>query len=110
MADNNDNTPDGTAETSGENASTLDKVTNTTPEKRADFIAKAQETLSEAVSTAIDAVKANPKTTAAIAAGATAAVAGAAYGATKLAKTKAPAKPRAAAKRAPAKRAPAPNK
>ena len=73
------------------------------------FIAKAQETLSDAVAAAVDAVKANPKTAAAIAAGATAAVAGAAYGATKLV-GKAPAKPRAPAKRAPAKRTPAAKK
>ena len=82
--------------------STLDKLTGTTAADRKAFIAQAQETLSEAVTSAIEAVKENPKTAAAIAAGATAAVAGAAYGATKLAKTTTP-KPR----RAPTKRAPA---
>jgi len=65
---------------------TLDKLTGTTAADRKAFIAQAQETLSEAVSSAIGAVKENPKAAAAIAAGATAAVAGAAYGATKLAK------------------------
>jgi hypothetical protein len=89
-------------------ASKLDTLTGTTADKRADFIAKAQEALTDVVATAVDKVKANPKIAAAIAAGATAAVAGAAFGATKLAKgAKAPAKPRTTTtKRAPAKRTP----
>ncbi|WP_326524086.1 hypothetical protein [Sphingomonas sp.] len=71
-----------------EEQSRLDRLTNTTAEERQAFVNKAQETLASAVHTAVDAVKANPRTAAAIAAGATAAVAGAAYGATRLGKTK----------------------
>lgn len=91
--------------------SPLDRLTGTTAEDRKAFFNSAQETLSGAVTTAIDAVKGNPKTAAAIAAGATAAVAGAAYGATKLAKgsVKTPSKPRTrtTARRTPAKKTPA---
>lgn len=85
--------------------SAMDRLTGTTAGDRKAMLADAKETLSEAVSTAIGAVKDNPKTAAAIAAGATAAVAGAAYGATKLGKSKTT-KPRTAAKR-PAARKPA---
>ncbi len=111
MTDTHQNTAHDTAaaNATGE-ASTIDKITKTTAEDRADFIAKAQETLSGAVATAVDAVKANPKTAAAIAAGATAVVAGAAYGATKLANTKTSSKPGTNAKDAPGKRTPAANK
>ena len=83
----------------------LDTLTGTTADDRADLISKAQEAISGAVETAVNAVKANPKTAAAIAAGATAAVAGAAYGATKLGKSDKPAaKSRTTTKRAPAKK------
>lgn len=99
MADTIEATTDTTAD------STIDKLTGTSAEDRKAFIGDAQTTLSDAVASVISAVKDNPKTAAAIAAGATAAVAGAAYGATKLAQGAT--KPRATAKRAPAKRTPA---
>ncbi|KQN26472.1 hypothetical protein ASE86_10225 [Sphingomonas sp. Leaf33] len=79
----------------------------TTTEGRQALFANAKEAVTEAVQSAVEAVKANPKTAAAIAAGATAAVAGAAYGATKLSAAKAtPAKSTTTApkRRAPAKR------
>jgi hypothetical protein len=48
------------------------------------FLSKAQETLTNAAGTAVNAVKEHPIAAAGIAAGAAAAVAGAAYGASKL--------------------------
>ncbi len=60
----------------------------TTTEGRQALFNTAKDAVTDAVQSAVDAVKANPKTAAAIAAGATAAVAGAAYGATKLAQSK----------------------
>jgi len=48
------------------------------------FLSKAQETLTSAAGTAVNAVKEHPIAAAGIAAGAAAAVAGAAYGASKL--------------------------
>lgn len=48
------------------------------------FFAQAQERVTEAVGAAIDAVRENPRTAAAIATGAAAAVGAAAYGVTKL--------------------------
>ncbi|WP_294289997.1 hypothetical protein [uncultured Sphingomonas sp.] len=89
---------------------TTDTSSVTTTEGRQALFNTAKDAVTEAVQTAVDAVKANPKTAAAIAAGATAAVAGAAYGATKLATSKSSgstAKKSTPAKRAPAKRAPA---
>lgn len=49
-----------------------------------ELFAQAQAKVSEALSTAVGAAKENPKTAAAIAAGAAATVAGAAYGVSKL--------------------------
>ncbi|MBM3927647.1 MAG: hypothetical protein FJ335_04205 [Sphingomonadales bacterium] len=74
----------------------------TTTEGREALLANAQDAVSDAVHTAVDKVKANPKTAAAIAAGATAVIAGAVYGATKLAESKSGTK--TTTKRAPAKR------
>lgn len=80
------------------------------------FIAQAQETLGDALTETIEAMKRNPKTAAAIAAGAAATFGAVAVGVSKLiegnAKPKAPAKPRTpratAAKRKPATRKAAP--
>lgn len=68
------------------NTATADKTTTTDAaiDAAKGFIAQAQETLSDAVSTVVEKVKENPKAAAAIAAGAAATVAGAAYGVTKL--------------------------
>ena len=70
----------GTSQNTGSSDSRLNRLSGAT----SDFIADARESVSGAVSSVIDTVKAHPKAAAAIAAGATAAVAGAAYGATKL--------------------------
>ncbi len=91
------------ATTTTENAS---KSSVTTTEGRQALFANAKDAVTDAVQTAVDAVKANPKTAAAIAAGATAAVAGAAYGATKLSASKS-SNDTATKKPAPAKRTPA---
>ncbi len=82
-----------------------DQTSVTTTEGRQALFANAKEAVTDAVQTAVDAVKANPKTAAAIAAGATAAVAGAAYGATKLSASKSTTT--APKKDTPAKRTPA---
>ncbi|HET9510553.1 MAG TPA: hypothetical protein VFO80_05325 [Sphingomonas sp.] len=79
---------------------TTDTSSVTTTEGRQALFNTAKDAVTEAVQTAVDAVKANPKTAAAIAAGATAAVAGAAYGASKLSAAK-------SGTAAPKKRAPA---
>ncbi|URW76298.1 hypothetical protein M9980_03490 [Sphingomonas donggukensis] len=104
MADYNTTTDTLTAE-----PSTLDKLTGTTADDRDEMVAEAQKTLTSAYETAVEAVKQNPKTAAAIAAGIAAAIAGAAYGASKLGSTT-PKPRRAPAKRAPAKRTPAAKK
>lgn len=70
----------GASQTTANSDSRLDRLSGAT----SDFISDARESVSGAVSSVIDTVKAHPKAAAAIAAGATAAVAGAAYGATKL--------------------------
>jgi hypothetical protein len=77
MAENDHNT---------DNTATADQTTTTDAaiDAAKGFIAQAQETLSEAVSTVVEKVKENPKAAAAIAAGAAATVAGAAYGVSKL--------------------------
>ena len=89
-------------------APAIDRLTGTTAENRAAFFEDAKGRLNDAVTSAVAAVKENPKAAAAIAAGATVAVAGAAYGATRLAKTngsRAPAKTRTPSRRkAPAKK------
>jgi hypothetical protein len=68
------------AEQAGVEESTIDK---TIAESKT-FLSKAQEALTDAVDTVVEAVKEHPITAAGIAAGATAAVAGAAYGASRL--------------------------
>jgi hypothetical protein len=68
------------AEKAGIEESTIDKVVA----ESKSFLGKAQEALTDAVDTVVEAVKEHPITAASIAAGATAAVAGAAYGVSKL--------------------------
>jgi hypothetical protein len=68
------------AESAGIEQSTVDKAVAETKS----FLNRAQEALTEAVDTAVGAVKEHPIAAAGIAAGAAAAVAGAAYGASKL--------------------------
>lgn len=77
-----------TTDTNAQGTTAGGKDSLTTTEGRQALFNNAKEAVTDAVQTAVDAVKANPKTAAAIAAGATAAVAGAAYGATKLAQSK----------------------
>jgi len=55
-----------------------------TPDESKSFFSKAQETLTHAAETAVNAAKEHPIAAAGIAAGAAAAVAGAAYGASKF--------------------------
>lgn len=74
---------DTTTDTTADAAGTDDKKT---------FIAQAQETVTGAASSVIEAVKDRPVTAAAAVAGAAAAVAGAAYGVSKLRDGDAPAK------------------
>ncbi len=64
----------------GVEESTIDRVVS----ESKSFLGKAQEALTDAVDTVVEAVKEHPITAASIAAGATAAVAGAAYGVSKL--------------------------
>lgn len=101
---------DTTIDTANAEPSTIDTLTGTTAEDREELVSKAQEQLSSAYDNAVEAVKQNPKTAAAIAAGIAAAIAGAAYGATKLAGSTSSTPRRAPAKRAPAKRTPAAKK
>ena len=68
------------AEQAGFEQSTIDKVVA----ESKSFLGKAQEAVTDAVGTVVEAVKEHPITAAGIAAGATAAVAGAAYGVSKL--------------------------
>jgi hypothetical protein len=68
------------AEQAGFEQSAIDKVVA----ESKSFLGKAQEAVTEAVGTVVEAVKEHPITAAGIAAGATAAVAGAAYGVSKL--------------------------
>ncbi len=89
MADtpNSTNSPNVSSTTdTPQDAGAIDRLTGTSAEDRKALFSDAQEKIGGVLSSAIDAVKNNPKTAAAIAAGATAAVAGAAYGATTLAK------------------------
>ncbi len=68
------------AATAGVEESAIDKALA----ESKSFLSRAQDALTDAVDTVVDAVKEHPITAASIAAGATAAVAGAAYGASKL--------------------------
>lgn len=106
-------TPIQTPELNAEDQAKLDDAI----EQARGFFNEAKDTIADALASALEAVKRNPKASAAIATGAAAAVAGAAVGIAKLidsdkpaAKRRAPAKPKspatkpAAAKRAPARR------
>ncbi len=63
---------------------TASSALDTAIDETKSFFSKAQETLTQAAETAVNAVKEHPIAAAGIAAGAAAAVAGAAYGASKL--------------------------
>lgn len=93
MADSN--TADKTNSPAGD-TSTLDAAL----ESGKTLLGKAQEALSEAFDSTVEAVKENPLTAVGIAAGAAAAVAGAAFGVSKLLEDDAPApKPKTPAKK-----------
>lgn len=84
------------ANDAGINKSSVDKAVKDAKS----FIDLAQEKISEALDSAVDAVKEHPKAAAGIAAGAAAVVAASAYGATKLKNGETKAKPTSPKKKA----------